>query len=125
MNNPLSPYVPGSLVSLDGFSCPVSRSPAHFHTHDESGAYLPDSSRVPRRCPFMKPPYTIGSVPSVSGHAIAYRLRSLPRVRRHKDSKPPGSSERVLPWQVTMDGLICASLYYTHYWYEVVILSTV
>ena len=125
MNNPLSPYVPGSLVSLDGFSCPVSRSPAHFHTHDEYGAYLRDSSRVPRRCPFMKPPYTIGSVPSVSGHAIAYRLRSLPRVRRYKDSKPPGSSERVLPWQVTMDGLIRASLYHTHYWYEVVILSTV
>ena len=25
------------------------------------------------RCPFMKPPYAIGSVPSLSGHAIAYR----------------------------------------------------
>ena len=31
----------------------------------------------------MKPPYAIGSVPSLSGHAVAYRWRSLPRVRRH------------------------------------------
>ena len=30
-----------------------------------------------------------------------------------------GSSERMLPWQVTMDQLICASLSHTHYWYEV------
>ena len=58
----------------------------------------------------MKPPYAIGSVPSLSGHAIAYRWRSLPRVRRHRASKPQGSSERVLPWQITMDQLIFASL---------------
>ena len=51
----------------------------------------------------MKPPYAIGSVPSLSGHAIAYRRRSLPRVRRDRASKPQGSSERVLPWQITMD----------------------
>ena len=125
MDYPLSPYVPGSLVSLDGFSCTVPRQPAHFHTQAKSGAYLPDSSRVPRRCSFMKPSYAIGSATSVSGHAIAYRWRSLPRVHRHRASKPPGSFERVLPWQITMDGLICASLYHTHYWYEVVILSTV
>ena len=71
----------------------------------------------------MKPPYAIGSVPSLSGHAIAYRWRSLPRVRRHRASKPQGSSERVLPWQVTMDQLIIASLSHTHYWYEVGMLK--
>ena len=32
-------------------------------------------------------------------------------------------SERVLPWQVTMDQLICASLSQTHYWYEVGMLK--
>ena len=32
--------------------------------------------------------------------------------------KPQGSSERVLPWQITMDQLIFASLSHTHYWYE-------
>ena len=71
----------------------------------------------------MKPPYAIGSVPSLSGHAIAYRWRSLPRVRRQRASKPQGSSERVLPWQITMDQLIFASLSHTHYWYEVGMLK--
>ena len=70
---------------------------------------------------YFKPPYAIGSVPSLSGHAIAYRWRSLPRVRRHRASKPQGSSERVLPWQVTIDQITCTSLSHTHYWYAVVI----
>ena len=109
------------IVSRDGFfSRLVPRQPAHLHTQAESGAYLRDSSRVPRRRPIMKPPYAIGSVPCLSGDAIAYRWRSLPRVRRHRASKPQGSSERVLPWQITMDQLIFASLSHTqHYWYEV------
>ena len=64
MNTPLSPCVPENLVSRDGFSRPVPRQPAHLHTQAESGAYLRDSSRVPRRRPFMRPPYAIGSVPS-------------------------------------------------------------
>ena len=121
-NIPLSPCVPESLVSSDGFSRPVPRQPAHLHTQAESGAYLRDSFRVPRRRPFIKPPYAIGSVPSLSGHAIAYRWRSLPRVRRHRASKPQGSFERVLPWQITMDQLTCASLSHTHY-YEVGMLK--
>ena len=122
-NIPLSPCVPENLVSRDGFSRPVPRQPAHLHTQTESGAYLRDSSRVPRRRPFMKPPYAIGSVSSLSGHAIAYRWRSLPRVRRHRASKPQGCSERVLPWQITMDQFIFASLSHTHYWYEVGMLK--
>ena len=122
-NIPLSPCVPENLVSRDGFSRPVPRQPAHLHTQAEPGAYLRDSSRVPRRRPFMKPPYVIGSVPSLSGHAIAYRWRSLPRVRRHRASKPQGNSEHVLPWQITMDQLIFASLSHTHYWYEVGMLK--
>ena len=71
----------------------------------------------------MKPPHAIGSVPNLSGHAIAYRWRSLPRVRRRRASKPQGSSERVLPWQITMDRLIFASLSHTHYWYEMDMLK--
>ena len=90
MNISLSPFVPENLVSRDGFGSPVPRQHAHLHTQAESGAYLRDSSRVPRRRPFIyfKPPYAIGSVPSLSGHAIAYRWRSLPRVHRHRASKP-------------------------------------
>ena len=123
-NISLSAFAPENLVSRDGFGSPVPRQPAHLHTQAEPGSHLRDSSRVPRRRPFIyfKPPYAIGSVPSLSGHAIAYRWRSLPRVRRHRASKPQCSSERVLPWQVTMDQLICASLSHTNYWYEVGIL---
>ena len=40
----------------------------------------------------FKPSYALGSVPSLSGPAIAYRWRSLPRVRRHGASSPQGSS---------------------------------
>ena len=124
-NIPLSPYVPENLVSRDGFSRPVPRQPAHLQTQAKSGAYLRDSSRVPRRRPFiyLKPPYAKEPVPSLSGHVIAYRWRSLPRVRRHRTSKPQGSSERVLPWQVTMDQLLCASLSHTHYWHQVGMLK--
>ena len=78
------------------------------NTQAESGAYLQGSSRVPRRRRplfILKPPYAIGRVPSLSGHAIAYRWRSLPRVRRHRASKSQGSFERMLPWQVTMNQL--------------------
>ena len=104
---------------------PRPASACSSHTQAESGAYLRDSSRVPRRRPFtyFKPPYAIGSVPSLSGHAIAYRWRSLPRVRRHRASKHQGSSERVLPWQITMDQLICASLSHIHHWYELGMLK--
>ena len=121
----LSAFAHENFVSRDGFGNPVPRQPAHLYTQAESGACLRDSSRVPRRLPFiyLKPPYSIGSVPSLSGRAIAYRWRSLPRVRRHRASKPQGCSERVLPWQVTMDQLICASLSHTHYWYEVGMLK--
>ena len=106
MNIPLSPCVPENLVSRDGF---FSRpAPRFFPSSPASFIYV------------FKHPYAIGSVPSLSGHAIAYRWRSLPRVRRHRASKPQGSSKRVLPWQITMDQLIYASLSHTHYWYEVI-----
>ena len=72
------------LVSRDRFGRPVSRQP-------ESGAFLRDSSRFPRRRPHI-PSTATGSVPSLSGHAIAYRWPSLPRVRWHRPSCPQGSS---------------------------------
>ena len=77
----LSAFAPENLVPRDGFGSPVPCQPAHLHTLVESGAYLRDSSRVPRRRPFiyLKPPYAIGSVPSLLDHANAYRWRSLPR----------------------------------------------
>ena len=53
MNISLSAFAPENLVSRDGFGNPVPRQPAHLHTQAESGAYLRDSSRVPRRRPFI------------------------------------------------------------------------
>ena len=44
-----SPFAPDILVSRDGFGSPVLRQPAHLHIQAESGAYLRNSSRVPRR----------------------------------------------------------------------------
>ena len=52
-----------------------------------------------------------------SRHCVP-QWRSLSRVHRHRASKPRGSSKRMLPSQVTMDQLVCASLSHTHYWYE-------
>ena len=49
----LSAVAPENLVSRDGLGSPVARQPAHLHTQAESGAYLRDSSRVPRRRPFI------------------------------------------------------------------------
>ena len=117
MNIPLSAFVPENLVSRHGFGSPVTRQPGHLHTQAESGAYLWDSSRVPRRRPYniyLKPSYAIGSAPSLSGHAIAYRCRSPPRVRRHRASEPQGSSERVLPYLAGHHGRINIRLSFPH-----------
>ena len=112
-----SAFAPENLISRDGFGSTVTRQPAHLHTQTESGAYLRDSSRVPRRRPFfvhLKPPYAIGSVPSLSSHAIAYRWRSLQRLRRHGASKTQGSSERVLPCLAGHHGPINIRLSFPH-----------
>ena len=71
-NIPLSPCVPENLVSRDGFSRPVPRQPAHLHTQAESGVYLRDSSRVPRRRPFI---YLNRHTPS--GQSRVYRVTQL------------------------------------------------
>ena len=98
INVSLSAFAPENLVSRDGFGSPFPRQPAHLYTQTESGAHLRDSSRVPRRRPFiyLKPPYAIGSVPSLSGHAIAYRWRSPPWLPlRGGGTKPERSEARV------------------------------
>ena len=57
------------------------------------------------------PPCAIGSGPSLSGQAITYRWRSLPRVRRHRASSPQGSSSNECYVCITTDQLLCASLF--------------
>ena len=40
----------------------------------------------------QQPSVAVGSVPSLSGHAVAYRWHSLPRVRRHRATSTQSSS---------------------------------
>ena len=68
----LSTFAPENLVSRDGFGSLVPRQPAHLHTQDESGAYLRDSSRVPRRRPFI---YLNRHTPS--GQSRVYRVTQM------------------------------------------------
>ena len=120
----LSPFAPENLVSRDRFGSPVPRQPANLHIQAGSGAYIiPPEFRRPLII-YFKPPYAIGSVPSLSGHATAYRWLSLPRVRRHRASK----TTRQFRTSAALAGHhgpvnICASLSHTHYWYEVGMLK--
>ena len=109
MNIPLSPCVPENLVSRDGLSRPVPRQPAHLHTQAESGAYLRDSSRVPRRCPIMKPPYAIGSVPSLSSHIVEASIT------QPQKSKMDGSESELNPKTVKYVGMLVLDVEREHH----------
>ena len=72
-----------------GSAIPVPRQRAHSpHTPRLNLVltYFRDSSRFPRRRPHNMPSTAISPVPSLSGHAIADRWHSLPRVCRHRAS---------------------------------------
>ena len=71
-NECLSLSAPENLNSRDGFGCPVPCQPAHLHTQAECGAYLRDSSRVPRRRPFI---YLNRHTPS--GQPQVYRVTQV------------------------------------------------
>ena len=123
---PLSPFASDDLVSRDGFGRPVPRQPAHLHTQAEYGAYLRDSSRVPRRRSFI---YLNRHTPS--GQPRVYRVMQLRTDGVHcRESAGTGPVNLKLvpngcclgrsPW---MDQLIFASLSHTHCWYKVGILK--
>ena len=126
MNISLSLFTPENIVSRDGFGVPVLRQPAHLHTQAESGAYLRDCSRVPRRRPFI---YLNRHTPS--GQSRVHRVTQLRTdgiyCRESARTRPinvkKGSSKRVLLSQVAMDQLIYAFLPHAHHWYEVGILN--
>ena len=69
----LSAFAPENLVTRDGSGSPVPRQPAHLHTQAESGAYLRDSSRVPRRRPFIN-----FNRHTPSGQSRVYRVTQVP-----------------------------------------------
>ena len=122
MNIPLSPFAPENFGCRETGSAVPSRVSLLISILRLSLVLtygIPLDFRDGVHLFILKPPFAIGLVPSLSGHAIAYRWRSLTTVRRHRASKPQGSSKRVLPWQVTLDQIICAFLSHIHYWYEV------
>ena len=49
----LSAFASENLISRGRFGSLVPRQPAHLHTQAESCAYLRDSSRFPRRRPYI------------------------------------------------------------------------
>ena len=92
INFPLSPFGPENLVSRNRFGRPVPRQRCSFSTLRLNlvlayGILLAFRDGVH----LFIPSTTIGSVPRLSGHAIAYRWRSLPRVRRHSAVCPQDS----------------------------------
>ena len=103
-----------NLVSRDGFGSSVPRQPAYLHTQAESGAYLRDPSRFPRRRPFI---YLNRHTPS--GQSRVYRV---PRLRtdgvHYRESAGAGPvvlkvvAITGVAWSgFTMDQLMCASLF--------------
>ena len=64
---------------------------------------------------FFIPSTAIVSVPSLSGHEIAYRRRSLPIDRRHRANSPQGTIVPVTSSAafagITMDHFLCDSLF--------------
>ena len=84
----LCPFAPG-LARRVWSSRPLSAR-SFLYTPAESSiwylltGFLPLSATASTHIPST----AIGSIPSLSGYAIAYRWCSLPRVRRHRASKP-------------------------------------
>ena len=113
MNISLSAFAPENLIRVRQ-SRPASACSSPYSRCLFTG-FLPSSAAASS----YLSPYAIGSVPSLSGHANAYRWRSLPRVRRLRASKPQGSSKRVC----RLGRSPCASLSHTHYWYEMAMLK--
>ena len=83
----LSLFAPENFVSRDGFSRPVPRQSARLNTRGESGAYLRDSSRFPRRRLFI---YLNHHTPS--GQSRTNRVTQLRTDGVHKAPVAPSRS---------------------------------
>ena len=105
-----------SRLTRDGTAEPVSRDQILRHVRGQGNIHFPCSARHEQdwQLHLVDPYSAICNDHTPSGQSrvyrvtvIAYRWRSLPRVRRHRASKPQDSSERVLRWQVTMCVCVC------------------
>ena len=85
--------VPSRVSPLSFSTLRLNRMPTHG---------IPPAFRDHAHLPFIYTTRLLGSVPSLYDHAIAYRWRIPPRVRRLKAISPQGSSSNgVLPIQKT------------------------
>ena len=126
MNISLSPFAPEDLVLRYGFGSPVLRQPVHLHSQAESGAYLRNSSRFPRRRPFF-----FSNRHTPLGQSQVYRVTQSRTGVHCRESAGTGPVNLKVvpvtgaPFASPLDQLICASLSHTHYWYEVGLLKVV
>ena len=109
----LSPFAPENLMSRDGFGRPIPRHAACLFSiarlnlvltygispDFRGGVHLFIQTAIRHRV----------SSKFIGPHAIAYRWRSLPIVRRRRASKPQGSSSNGCCLCITMKQLICLS----------------
>ena len=119
----LSLFAPENSVSRDGFGSPIPRQPAHLHIQAESGAHSRDSTRVPRRRPYI---YLNRHTPSGQSRVCRVTQMCTDGVRcRESAGTGPVNLKVVLngcclgrsPWTNK-----CAPLFPTptiYYWYEV------
>ena len=115
----LCPVLRLKIWSHETYSAIPSRaSPPIFQTLVESGAY----SRVPSSCfPRRRPSISstaIGSVPSLSCHAFAYRWCPLPSVHLHRASSRQGNScHGCYLFRYQHRATFARLFSHTHYWY--------
>ena len=76
------PFAPENLVPRDEFDRPVPRERAHSPHSGWIWSLFARFRPITAAAPIYIPPSAIGSIPSLSGLAVTYRWRSLPRVRR-------------------------------------------
>ena len=116
-----------SGAQFTGFLPMSAAASIYFHHHTPSG-----QSRVYRVTQLRTyygvhcREFAVGSVPSLSGHVIAYQWRSLLRVRWHRASSPQGSSSNGCCLCITMDQLLLRASVFPHpldYWYKVGMLK--
>ena len=109
-----------SRLTRDGTAEPVSRDQIILrHARGQGNIFSCSADHEQDWQPYPVDPYS-----AICDDYTYIHTYILPRVRWLRASKPQSSSERVLPWQVTMDQLICASLSHTHYyWYDVGMLQ--
>ena len=89
--NHQSPIINHQSSIINHQSSIINHQSSIINHKSVNSAYSQDSSLLLRRPPH-KPPTAIESVPSLLGHAIAWRWRSLPRAHRPRASSPQRSS---------------------------------